>query len=107
MSGHIVVTAYPFPWGHRVLLLEPVPALSQSEGLDTSPAHHRRALTDEQCGVRPCPEPGFEPVTFRSLADLLYPLSYSHPGTENHFINLPFTFFLKQSGEAIKAQSCN
>ena len=24
-------------------------------------------------------EPGFEPGTFRTLADLLYPLSYSHP----------------------------
>ena len=26
------VTAYPFPWGHGVLLLEPIPALSQGEG---------------------------------------------------------------------------
>ena len=41
------VTAYPFPWGCGVLLLEPIPALSQGE----SPAH-RRALTDEQCGVQ-------------------------------------------------------
>ena len=32
-----------------VLLLEPIPALSQGEG--KSPAH-RRALTDEQCGVQ-------------------------------------------------------
>ena len=35
------VTAYPFPWGHGVLLLEPIPALSQG-----------KALTDEQCGVQ-------------------------------------------------------
>ena len=26
------VTAYPFPWGRGVLLLEPIPALSQGEG---------------------------------------------------------------------------
>ena len=48
------VTAYPFPWGHGVLLLEPIPALSQGRAgysLDKSPAH-RRALTDEQCGVQ-------------------------------------------------------
>ena len=46
------VTAYPFPWCRGVLLLEPNPALSQGEGsLDKSPAH-RRALTDEQCGVQ-------------------------------------------------------
>ena len=43
----LYVTAYPFPWGCGVLLLEPIPALSQGE----SPAH-RRALTDEQCGVQ-------------------------------------------------------
>ena len=38
------VTTYPFPWGHRLLLLEPI-------SLDKLPAH-RRALTDEQCGVK-------------------------------------------------------
>ena len=35
MSCHVMslsVTAYPFPWGHGVLLLEPIPALSQGEG---------------------------------------------------------------------------
>ena len=33
MSCHVIVqTAYPFPWGCRVLLLEPIPALSQGEG---------------------------------------------------------------------------
>ena len=26
------VTAYPFPWGRGMLLLEPIPALSQGEG---------------------------------------------------------------------------
>ena len=52
---------------------------------------HRRALTDEQWGgsvscsrtlqhaAQPSPEQGFEPTTFWSLADLLYPLSYSYP----------------------------
>ena len=45
------ITAYPFPWVCGVLLLEPIPALSQGEGLT---------------------EPGFE----RSLVNLLYPLSY-------------------------------
>ena len=32
LSCHVMslsVTAYPFPWGHGVLLLEPIPALSQ------------------------------------------------------------------------------
>ena len=33
MSCHVIVrTAYPFPWGCGVLLLEPIPALSQGEG---------------------------------------------------------------------------
>ena len=33
MSCHVIVwTAYPFPWGRGVLLLEPIPALSQGEG---------------------------------------------------------------------------
>ena len=26
------VTTYPFPWGHGLLLLEPIPVLSQGEG---------------------------------------------------------------------------
>ena len=52
LSCHVIVrTAYPFPWGCGVLLLEPIPALSQGEGRDKLPAH-RRALTDEQCGVQ-------------------------------------------------------
>ena len=54
--------------------------------LDKSPAY-RRALTDEQHGVQYLaqehfdmqPGPGFEPVTFWSLVNLLYPLSYSRP----------------------------
>ena len=29
---HVIVTPYPFPWGCGVLLLEPIPALSQGEG---------------------------------------------------------------------------
>ena len=29
-----------------------------------------------QHAAQPCPEPGFEPATFWSLVDLLYPLSY-------------------------------
>ena len=47
------VTAYAFPWGRGVLLLEPIPALRARAGcsLDKSPAH-RRALTDQQCGVQ-------------------------------------------------------
>ena len=32
-----------------------------------------------QHAAQPCPELGFEPATFRSLVDLLYPLSYSRP----------------------------
>ena len=33
MSCHVIVrTAYPFPWGCGVLLLEPIPAMSQGEG---------------------------------------------------------------------------
>ena len=52
--GHVMslsITAYPFPWGHRVLLLEPIPALSQGEGR-VLPGQVARALTDEQCGVQ-------------------------------------------------------
>ena len=40
------VTAYPFPWGCGVLLLEPIPALRARAGcsLDKSPAHRRASL---------------------------------------------------------------
>ena len=56
---------------------QPCPGYS----LDKSPTH-RRALTDEQCGVQHLTQgPGFEPATFRSVVDLLYPLSYSPPST--------------------------
>ena len=65
--------------------------------LDKSPAY-RRALTDEQRGVQYLaqgrfdmqPGPGFEPVTFWSLVNLLYPLSYSRPLS---FWNAPVYYF--------------
>ena len=53
-GGHVMswsVAAYPFPWGHGMLLLEPIPALSQGEGR-VLPGQVARALTDEQCGVQ-------------------------------------------------------
>ena len=34
---------------------------------------------DMQHAAQHCPEQGFEPATFRSLVDLLYPLSYNCP----------------------------
>ena len=37
---------------------------------------HSRTLRH---AAQPCLEPGFEPATFRSLVNLLYPLSYSRP----------------------------
>ena len=56
-------------------------------GRGQGPPWTSRQLTEEECGVQylaqghfaapPCPEPGFELATFRSLVDLLYPLSYS------------------------------
>ena len=48
------VTAYPFPWGRGMLLLEPIPALSQGEGrvLPGQVASSSQGLTDEQCGVQ-------------------------------------------------------
>ena len=87
------VTAYPFPWGCRVLLLEPIPALSQGEGrvLPGQVTSSLQGKTDEQYGVQylaqghfdmqlsPETRLGFEPATFRSLVDLLHLLSYSRP----------------------------
>ena len=48
------VTAYPFPWGCGVLLLEPIPALSQGEGrvLPGQVASSSQGLTSEQRGVQ-------------------------------------------------------
>ena len=51
MSCHVMslsVTAYPFPWGHGVLLLEPIPAFLRARAgysLDNSPAHRRAVMT--------------------------------------------------------------
>ena len=78
---------------HGVLLLEPIPALSQGAGrvlpgqvASSSQGPHWWAMWGSvSCSrtlwhaAQPCPEPGFERATFRSLVDLLYPLSYSHP----------------------------
>ena len=94
MSCHVMsfsVTAYPFPWGHRVLLLEPIPALSQGEGrvlpgqvASSSQGPHWWAMWGSiSCSktlrhpAQPCPEPGFELATFWSLVDLLYWLSWA------------------------------
>ena len=79
------VTAYPFPWGHGVLLLEPIPASSQGKGrvlpgqvASSSQGPHWWAMWGSvSCSktlrhaAQPCPEPGFELATFRSLVDLL------------------------------------
>ena len=49
------ITAYPFPRGRGVLLLEPIPALSQGKGrvLPGQVASSSQGpLTDEQCGVQ-------------------------------------------------------
>ena len=87
------VTAYPFPWSRRVLLLEPISALSQDEGrvlpgqvASSSQGPHWWAMWDSVSHsktlrhvAQPCPEQGFKPATFRSLVNLLYPLSYSRP----------------------------
>ena len=85
----ISVTAYPFPWGRGMLLLEPIPALSQGEGrvlpgqvASSSQGPYWWAMWGSvscsrtlQHAAQPCPEPGFEPATFQSLVDLLYPMS--------------------------------
>ena len=88
------VTAYPFPCGRGVLLLEQShPSLSQGKGrvlpgqvASSSQGPHWWAMWGSvSCSktlrhaAQPCPEPGFELATFRSLVDLLYPLSYSRP----------------------------
>ena len=76
-SCHVIVrTAYPFPWGCGMLLLEPIPAMSGSVSRSRTLRH----------AAQPCLELGFEPVTFQSLVDLLYPLSYSRPFLLNHVI---------------------
>ena len=76
-----------------VLLLEPIPALSQGEGralpgqvASSSQGPHWWAMWGSVSRSRtlwhaaqPCPELGFEPVTFQSLVDLLYLLSYNRP----------------------------
>ena len=99
---HVSVTSYCLPALLTVGIVpgplelccsrEPIPALSQGDSLDKSPAHRRtphwRAMWGSVSHLRtlrhaaqPCPELGFEPVTFQSLVDLLYPLSYSRPLT--------------------------
>ena len=85
MLCHVIVrTAYPFPWGCEVLLLEPA---------------HRRALTSEQCGVQYLAQGHFD-MQFsparswdlnQSLVDLLYPLSYSRPA-DNQLTVIPRWF---------------
>ena len=115
MSCHIMslsVTTYPFPWGCGVLLLEPVPVLSQGEGrvlpgqvTSSSQGPHWWAMWGSvshsrtlRHAAQPCPELGFEPATLRSLVDLLYPLSYSHPHSRMYIIILKKnTIFLHQS----------
>ena len=73
------VTTYPFPWGRGMLLLEPIPALSQGEGrvlpgqvASSSQGPYWWAMWGSvscsrtlQHAAQPCPEPGFEPATFR------------------------------------------
>ena len=79
------ITAYPFTWGHGVLLLEPIPALSQGKGRVLPGQAMWGSVSCSNTlrhAAQPCPEPGFELVTFGSLVDLLYPLSYSRPGQQ-------------------------
>ena len=91
-SWSLSVTAYPFPWGRGVLLLEPIPALSQGEGrvlpgqvASSLQGPHWWAMWGSvSCSRtrRHSAQPGFEPATFQSLVDLLYPLSCNRPFLE-------------------------
>ena len=82
MSLSMTCIPYHFPRGCRVLLLEgrvlPGQVTSSSQGPHWwamwGSVSRSRTLRH---AAQPCPEPGFEPATFRSLVDLLYPLSYS------------------------------
>ena len=90
MSCHRLYLPHPFPWGRGVLLLEPIPTVSgwgqgtpwRSRQLIAGP-HWRAMWGSLSCSrtprlaAQPSPELGFEPVTFWSLANLLYPLKIS------------------------------
>ena len=60
------VATYPFPRGPGVLLLGPIPALSQGEGR-VLPGQVDRVLTDKQSGVQYLAQGRFSPAQSRDL----------------------------------------
>ena len=54
--------------------------------------HSRLSLSRGLQGVAAGANPSLEPATFRSLVDLLYPLSYSRPHREKSYIKSTSVF---------------